>query len=132
MCHKSDIEAKYSTNKLLPPDIIDEMIESYNKSTKFLETRISDVSEEDARLYLQQQLFSTVGYRQDEINKTNLAETNIEDFQKLLRDKIAGAMASNGSKQKLVPMNEIENLLGEGYEFQVVLSNRKAIMRLPL
>jgi hypothetical protein len=63
MCHKSDIEAKYSTNKRLPPDIIDEMIESYNKSTKFLETRISDVSAENARLYLQQQLFSTVGYR---------------------------------------------------------------------
>ena len=132
MCHKGDIEAKCSTNKRLPPNIIDKMIESYNKSTKFLETRISDVSEENARLYLQQQLFSTVGYRQDEINKTNLAETNIEDFQKLLRDKIAGAMANNGSKQKLVPMNEIENLLGEGYEFQVVLSNRKAMMRLPL
>ncbi|WP_290705362.1 hypothetical protein [Ferroplasma sp. Type II] len=48
-----------------------------------------------------------------------------------MRDKIAVAVASNGSKQKLVPMNEIENLLGEGYEFQVVLSNRKAIMRLP-
>ncbi|EQB70171.1 MAG: integrase/recombinase [Ferroplasma sp. Type II] len=75
MCHKSDIEAKYSTNKRLLPDIIKEMIESYNKSTKFLETRISDVSEENARLYLQQQLFSAVGYRQDEINKMNLAET---------------------------------------------------------
>ena len=43
----------------------------------------------------------------------------------VLRDKVAGAMASNGSKQKLVPMNEIENLLGEGYEFQAVLPNGK-------
>jgi len=131
MGHKGDIEARYSTNKRLPPDIIDEMRESYNKSTKFLETRISDVSEENARLYLQQQLLSAVGYRQDEIDKMNLAETSTEDFQKLLRDKVAGAMASNGSKQKLVPMNEIEKLLGEGYEFQAVLPNGKAIMKLP-
>jgi Site-specific recombinase XerD len=131
MGHKGDIEARYSTNKRLPPDIIDEMRESYNKSTKFLETRISDVSEENARLYLQQQLLSAVGYRQDEIDKMNLAETSTEDFQKLLRDKVAGAMASNGSKQKLVPMNEIEKLLGEGYEFQAVLPNGKAIMKMP-
>ncbi len=131
MGHKGDIEARYSTNKRLPPDIIDEMRESYSKSTKFLETRISDVSEENARLYLQQQLLSAVGYRQDEIDKMNLAETSTEDFQKLLRDKVAGAMTSNGSKQKLVPMNEIEKLLGEGYEFQAVLPNGKAIMRLP-
>ena len=131
MGHKGDIEARYSTNKRLPPDIIDEMRESYNKSTKFLETRISDVSEENARLYLQQQLFSTVGYRQDEIDKMNLADIGTDDFQKLLRDKVAGTMASNGSKQKLVPMNEIEKLLGEGYEFQAVLPNGKAIMKLP-
>jgi hypothetical protein len=131
MGHKGDIEARYSTNKRLPPDIIDEMRESYSKCTKFLETRVSDVSEENARLYLQQQLLSAVGYRQDEIDKMNLADIGTEDFQKLLRDKVAGAMTSNGSKQKLVPMNEIEKLLGEGYEFQAVLPNGKAIMKMP-
>jgi hypothetical protein len=130
MGHKGDIEARYSTNKRLPPDIIDEMRESYNKSARFLETRISDVSEENARHYLQQQLLSAVGYRQDEIDKMNLADLNAEDFQKLLRDKVTGAMTSNGSKQKLVPMNEIEKYLGDGYEFQAVLPNGKAVMRL--
>ncbi|OWP55371.1 MAG: integrase [Cuniculiplasma sp. C_DKE] len=131
MGHKGDIEARYSTNKRLPPDIIDEMRESYNKSTRFLETRISDVSEDNARLYLQQQLLSAVGYRQDEIDKMNLADLNAEDFQKLLRDKVTGAMTSNGSKQKLVSMDEIEKFLGEGYEFQAVLPNGKAVMKMP-
>ena len=131
MGHKGDIEARYSTNKRLPPDMIEEMRESYRKCLKYLETRVSDVSEENARLYLQQQLLSAVGYRQDEIDKMNLADLNTEDFQKILRDKVAGAMASNGSKQKLVPMNEIEKLLGEGYEFQAVLPNGKAIMKMP-
>ena len=131
MGHKGDIEARYSTNKRLPPDMIEEMRESYKKCLKYMETRVSEVSEENARLYLQQQLLSAVGYRQDEIDKMNLADLNTEEFQKLLRDKVAGAMASNGSKQKLVPMNEIEKLLGEGYEFQAVLPNGKAIMKMP-
>ena len=131
MGHKGDIEARYSTNKRLPPDMIEEMRESYKKCLKYMETRVSEVSEENARLYLQQQLLSAVGYRQDEIDKMNLADLNTEDFQKLLRDKVAGAMASNGSKQKLVPLNEIEKLLGEGYEFQAVLPNGKAIMKMP-
>ena len=131
MGHKGDIEARYSTNKRLPPDMIEEMRESYKKCLKYMETRVSEVSEDNARLYLQQQLLSAVGYRQDEIDRMNLADLNTEDFQRLLRDKVAGAMASNGSKQKLVPMNEIEKLLSEGYEFQAVLPNGKAIMKIP-
>jgi len=131
MGHKGDIEARYSTNKRLPPDMIEEMRESYKKCLKFLETRVNDVSEENARIFLQQQLLSAVGYRQDEIDKINLADLSNDEFQKLLRDKVAGAMAGNGSKQRLVPINEIEELLKEGYEFQAVLPNGKAIMKLP-
>jgi site-specific recombinase XerD len=131
MGHKGDIEARYSTNKRLPPDMIEEMRESYKKCLKFLETRVNDVSEENARIFLQQQLLSAVGYRQDEIDKINLADLSSDEFQKLLRDKVAGAMTGNGSKQRLVPISEIEELLKEGYEFQAVLPNGKAIMKLP-
>ncbi|SIM83278.1 site-specific integrase [Cuniculiplasma divulgatum] len=132
MGHKGDIEARYSTNKrLLPPDVIEEMREAYRKSTKFLETRYSELEEDKARLYLQQQLLSAVGYKPEEIDKMDLTDISSDDFQKLLRDKVAGAMASNGSKQRLVPMNEIEKLLSEGYEFQAVLPNGKAIMKMP-
>jgi len=131
MGHKGDIEARYSTNKRLPPDVIEEMREAYRKSTKFLETRYSELEEDKARLYLQQQLLSAVGYKQEEIDKMDLTDISSDDFQKLLRGKVAGAMASNGSKQKLVPMNEIEKLLSEGYEFQAALPNGKAIMKMP-
>jgi len=40
-------------------------------------------------------------------------------------------MDGNGSKQRLVPISEIEELLKEKYEFQAVLPNGKAIMKLP-
>jgi len=131
MGHKGDIEARYSTNKRLPPDVIEQMRESYRKCLKFLETRVSEVSEDNAKLFLQQQLLLAVGYKQEEIDKMDLNSMSNEDFQQLLRDKVAGAMVGNGSKQRLVPVNEIEKLLKEGYEFQAVLPNGKAIMKLP-
>jgi integrase len=131
MGHKGDIEARYSTNKRLPPDMIEEMRESYTKSLKYLETRITEPSESDAKIYLQQQLLLAVGYKQEEIDRMNLAEMDNEAFQKLLRDKVAGAMSGNGSKQRLVSADEIEKYLSEGYEFQAVLPKGRAIMKMP-
>jgi hypothetical protein len=75
------------------------MRESYRKCLKFLETRISDVSEDNAKLFLQQQLLSAVGYKQEEIDKIDLTNISNEDFQQLLRDKVAGAMTE--SKEQL-------------------------------
>ncbi|ASI14170.1 integrase [Candidatus Mancarchaeum acidiphilum] len=129
MGHKGDIEARYSTNKRLPPDIIDEMRESYRKCLKFLETRISEVSEDNAKLFLQQQLLSAVGYKQEEIDKIDLASVSNEDFQQLLRDKVAGAMSDNGAKQKVIPVSDIEQYISDGYDFEAVLPNGKAVMR---
>lgn len=130
MGHKGDIEARYSTNKRLPPDMIEEMRESYRKCTKFLETRVSEVSEDNAKQYLQQQLLLTAGYKQEEIDKIDLSEMSNEDFQQLLRDKLLGRLTDNGAKQKVIPENEIENYLQQGYEFQAVLPSGKAVMRL--
>ena len=130
MGHKGDIEARYSTNKRLPPDMIEEMRESYRKCLKFIETRASEVSEDNAKLFLQQQLLSAVGYKQEEIDKMDLTNMSNEDFQQLLRDKVAGAMTENGAKQMVVSVNEIEKYIRDGYEFQAVLPNGKAVMRL--
>ena len=130
MGHKGDIEARYSTNKRLPPDMIEEMRESYKKCLKFLETRISDVSEDNAKLFLQQQLLSAVGYKQEEIDKIDLTNISNEEFQQLLRDKVAGAMTENGAKQKVIPVSDVEKYIQEGYDFEAVLPNGKAVMRL--
>lgn len=130
MGHKGDIEARYSTNKRLPPDIIEEMRSSYQKCLKFLETRVSGVSEDNAKLYLQQQLLLAVGYKQEEIDRLDLLEMSNEDFQQLLRDKVVGRMTENGSKQRIISTYEIEKFLTEGYEFQAVLPDGRAVMRL--
>ncbi len=130
MGHKGDIEARYSTNKRLQPDVIEDMRESYSKALKYLETT-QEISEDNAKLYLQKQLLIAVGYKEEEIAKIDLESISNEDFQKLLRDKVAGAMSSNGSKQRVIPVNDIEKFLNAGYVFQAVLPNGKAIMKMP-
>ena len=130
MGHKGAIEARYSTNKRLPPDMIEEMRESYRKCLKYLETRVSEVSEDNAKLYLQQQLLLTAGYKQDEIDKIDLSVITNEEFQQILRDKLLGRMTDNGAKQKVIPTGDIEQYLTQGYEFQAVLPDGRAIMRL--
>ncbi len=130
MGHKGDIEARYSTNKRLPPDMIEEMRESYRKCLKFLETRISDVSEDNAKQYLQQQLLLTSGYKQEEIDKIDLTVITNEEFQQILRDKLLGRMADNGAKQKVIATGDIEQYLTQGYEFQAVLPDGRAVMKL--
>ncbi len=131
MGHKGDIEARYSTNKRLPPDLIEEMREAYKKCTKFLETRNTELSESNAKLYLQQQLLLAVGYKQEEIDKMDLSSMSNEDFQKLLRDKVTRALANNGSKQKVVKMDELAEYINKGYEFVAALPNGTAIVKLP-
>ena len=130
MGHKGDIEARYSTNKRLPPDMIEEMRESYRKCLKYLETRVSEVSEDNAKLYLQQQLLLTAGYKQEEIDKMDLSVITNEEFQQILRDKLLGRMTDNGARQKVISTGDIEQYLTQGYEFQAVLPDGRAVMRL--
>ena len=110
--------------------MIEEMRESYRKCLKFIETRISDVSKDNTKLFLQQQLLSAVGYKQEEIDKIDLTNISNEDSQQLLRDKVAGAMTENGAKQKVIPVSDVEKYIQEGYDFEAVLPNGKAVMRL--
>ncbi len=130
MGHKGDIEARYSTNKRLAPDLIEQMREAYKKCTKFLETRMIEPSESNAKLYLQQQLLLAVGYKQEEIDKMDLSNMSNEDFQKLLKNKITGAQGNNGNKQKVVKIEELQDYLNKGYEFVATLPNGTAIIKL--
>lgn len=55
-----------------------------------------------------------------------------EDFQKMVRERLLGAMANNGNRQKVVPFVEVKGALAEGWEFVAMLPNSEAIMKLPM
>ncbi|MEM3191560.1 MAG: hypothetical protein QXH93_04670 [Conexivisphaerales archaeon] len=95
-----------------------------------METRISEVSEDNAKFYSWQQLLLAMGYKQKDIDKSNLQEMSNEEFQQLLRDKMIGAMNQNGPKQRIVSTDDVEKNITKDYDFEAVFPNRKAVMRL--
>ncbi len=131
MGHKGNIEARYSTNKRLLPEMVDEMRSSYAKCLKFLETRIPESGESDRTAFLRLQLLKAVGYKQNQIDDMDLQGMEDEEFQKMLKDKITRAMAGNGHRQRLISINDIGSFLEEGYEVVTNLGNGNVVMKLP-
>ncbi len=73
----------------------------------------------------------TVGYKQDDIEKLNIAEVSDEEVQGLMRQKLVAALMNNGQRQKIVAPEEVEKLMAEGWEWIGNLADGRAVLRLP-
>lgn len=133
MGHKGDIEARYSTNKgRLPPNLIEEMREAYRKCEPLLSTAKSEgPSEEQIKKAFKEQFLLVAGFKKDEIEKMNLDEIREEDLQELVRQRFVGMLTSNGSRQKVVPMNEVKSYISQGFEYVASLPDAEAIVKVP-
>ncbi|QQG48287.1 MAG: tyrosine-type recombinase/integrase [archaeon] len=76
-------------------------------------------------------LLKVGGYSKEEVGKLDLAGMEDKEIQKLVRERLLGEMADNGSHQKVVPVSEVESYITKGWEFVASLSNEKTILRLP-
>ena len=72
------------------------------------------------------------GYRKEEVVKLDLGYMEDAKIQKLVKERLLGATANNGSRQKVVPISEIETYLTQGWDYVAALPNEKAILRLPI
>ena len=151
MGHKGDIEARYSTNKNLLPDQINEMREAYKRTLKFLETMGSSSEEEDMNRKLKKQVLLIDGFTEQEIEEKGLLDVEDEELRNIRREKLFGSrnpveeargsarkdklnmMKSKGSlRQKVIQLFAVEAYINEGFE---LVSDRipgdKALVRLP-
>jgi hypothetical protein len=49
----------------------------------------------------------------------------------MVRQRLLGAMANNGARQRVVGVNEVERFITEGWDFVAALPNDRAIMKIP-
>jgi hypothetical protein len=54
-----------------------------------------------------------------------------EDLHNLVRQRLLGVMAKNGSRQKVIPTGQVEQCLAEGWEYVASLPNERAIVKTP-
>ena len=133
MGHKGDIENRYTTNKQkLPGQVVEDMREAYRRSQQFLETiEMERTSEEKIKEEFRKQLLVVAGFKQEEMEKIDVMSKSDEEFQSMVREKLLGAMANNGARQKVIDLDEVEKHVAMGWEFVAQLSNDKAIMKIP-
>ena len=132
MGHKGDIEARYSTNKSrLPPDVIEEMRGAYKKCEPLLQTAKGEPEQEKFRDMFKEQLLLVAGFKQEEMAKMDLEKMSNEELQKVVRERLIGAMVNNGNKQKVVPVHDIKTYISQGFEFVASLPDGEAIVKIP-
>ena len=149
MAHAGTMEAKYTTDKMLPDDVLEDMRNKYAKSLKFLQTDVKGLSEEDKQS-LEKTLTGTVlqkifGYTKEESDK--LMELSDEDLQKELQKKLGNALDPESVKRKamqdakeiskrknrqvMIPISFVDEYFNQGFEFVSSIGSDRAIMRLP-
>ena len=132
MGHSGDMESRYSTNKELPENIIEEVRSAYGKCLKFLETEKKGISEEDKES-IEKTLTGTVlkkvfGFSDKEIE--DMISLSDDELQKKIKEK-KGMILNNGHKQKVIPMKEVKHYVQDlGWEYVTTLGN-EAIVRVP-
>jgi hypothetical protein len=128
MGHKGDIEAVYTLNKRrLPPDVIEQMRTSYEKTQKYLQTIEPKMDQIEMNKEFRKQFLTVFGFKSEEINEKQL-EMSEKDFRKLARDLISKDI-SHQIAQRVVDVSDIESHLNQGWEFVNLLPNNKAIVK---
>ncbi len=109
----------------------EEMVSEYAKAIGNLTIVERREEKSDLRSAFREQLMLVAGFKPEEIAKMDVAKIPDEELQRMIRQKLLGEMANNGNRQKVVPSDEVENHLFQGWEYQASLPNGKAILRLP-
>jgi len=134
MGHKGDIEARYSTNKgRLPHEMVEQMRDAYKRCQRFLQTIGAEEEESKEKIMraFKEQFLLLAGLKKEEIQKINLDELSNEELQSIVRQRLLGEMAINGSRQKVVPLQEVKSWIRQGYEYVASLPSGEAIVKVP-
>ncbi len=76
-------------------------------------------------------LLKVGGYKKEEVDALDLATMEDEEIQKMVRERLLGAMANNGNHQRVVLLGEMESHLSKGWEYVAALPDGKAVLKLP-
>ena len=153
MGHTGGIEATYTTNKVLPENMIDDMRNAYEKAMEFLETEHEPgIKEEDMKAFVNKHMLKIAGYSDEEIDAMDLGTMADDEVAKRVQEKFGRKderlepdqiedrakndreeidKRTNGSRQKVIPSYMLEFYINEGFEYAVNVGEDKCIVKLP-
>jgi len=134
MGHKGNIESVYTLRKgELPPELLEDMRSAYGKVSEILGTRNKQTTSKDEMLAtFNRQILAMSEYSEEEINKLgDLSKLTPSDLRELQKQKSMQSLGLNGNHQKVVPLAEVRNWIGQGWEYAAQLPNGEAVVKLP-
>jgi len=113
--------------------MVEEMRDSYKRCQRFLQTigAEEEESKEKIRRAFKEQFLLLAGLKIEKIEKINLDELSNEELQSIVRQRLLGEMAMNGSRQRVVPLHEIKSYIRQVYEYVDSLPSGEAIIKVP-
>ncbi len=109
----------------------EELLEEYAKGIPSLTILSKEREKADIKDQMRNQLLLIAGFKPEELEKTDLSKTSDQEFQKMVRERLLGVMANNGSTQKVIHITEVEQHLKQGWEYVAALPDDRAILKLP-
>jgi len=109
------------------------MRDAYKRCQRFLQTIGAEEEESKEKIMraFKEQFLLLAGLKKEDIQKINLDELSNEELQSIVRQRLLGEMAINGSRQKVVPLQEVKSWIRQGYEYVASLPNGEAIVKVP-
>jgi hypothetical protein len=91
MGHKVDIEHTYTLNKgKLPPNVIEDMRQAYQKSQEFLQTEAMTPKEKEIKDIFKKEFLRMAGFSEEEADKLMAKNPSDEELKRAIREKMLG------------------------------------------
>ena len=110
----------------------EELLTEYAKGIPTLTMLSQEKEKTDLKSEMRKQLLLVAGFKPEEAEKIDLSKTSDEEFQKMVREELLGVMANNGSRQKVIHAEEVEQYIKQGWEYVASLPDDRAILKLPI
>jgi hypothetical protein len=109
---------------------VEDMRAAYARSEEFLQTTLNEeASEKKLKDSFRKQLLLVAGFSQEDVDKKDLSSISGEEFQEILKGRFTGFQMPNGSKQKVVSIDEADGYLSKGWEYVAKLSDNKIVIK---
>ena len=108
------------------------MREAYRKASNLMQTiSVDSPTEDQMRKAVKEQFLLVAGFNKEEVEAMNMAKMSDEELQNKVRRKLLGVMSNNGSRQKVISINDVKSYLNQGFEYVAPLPNNEAIVKMP-
>ena len=102
---------------------------NYRRSQDYLQTIRPDAGDEKIREAFKKELLAVSGFTENELLKCDLSGMSNEELHEVVKRRLLGIMAKNGSRQKVIPTSQVERYLDDGWEYVTSLSDDQAIVK---